>query len=196
MESGPFLIIQCETVPAPVERPFLVADCVAIWLHENDALPSDLGFYCEFSTGEIVALPYDLATLLRPFTIPSDETLDAIAQLLFPEALHVSCVNCFLIFEYPVTNFEGFARRLETLPTGVSYSSVSLNYVKGPLILSSHCRIVKPNPRLLKGRNGLNTRDWIFLPRSNDKLKNRRSSYHRYCHHRRQRERENTNKNL
>lgn len=149
IESGPFLVIQCEVVPAPEERPFLVADCVAIWLHQDDPLPNDLGFYGEFSMGKTVALPADLAPLLRPFAIPSDETLDAIANFLFPETLYISYITCCVIFELPETDHETFVTRLETLPRGFSNSSVSLNYVNGPLIQSSHCRIMKPNPRLL-----------------------------------------------
>lgn len=59
-ENGILLDLQCKAVPIPGERPFLVADCVAIWLHRDDPLPSNLGFDGEFSMGEIVALPTDL----------------------------------------------------------------------------------------------------------------------------------------
>lgn len=153
IESGPFLIIQCDVIPAPEERPFLVADCVAIWLHQDDPLPNDLGFYGEFSMGKPVALPANLAPFLRPFSIPSDETLDAIANLLFPEALYVSYITCCVIFELPETDRETFLTRLETLPSGFSNTSVSLNYVNGPLVLSAHRRIIKPNPRFLNGQS-------------------------------------------
>lgn len=151
IESGPFLIIQCEVVPMPEERPFLVADCVAVWLHQDDPLPNDLGFYGECSMGKTVALPADLAPLLRPFTIPSDETLDAVAKLVFPEALYISYITCCVILELPKTDHETFVTRLETLPKGFTNSSVSLNYVNGILVLSSHRRIIPPNPRLLNG---------------------------------------------
>lgn len=151
IESGPFLIIQCEVVPMPEERPFLVADCVAIWLHQDDPLPNDLGFYGEFSMGKTVALPADLAPLLQPFTIPSDETLDAVAKLVFPEALYISYITCCVILELPKTDHETFVTRLETLPRGFTNSSVSLNYVNGILVLPSHRRIITPNPRLLNG---------------------------------------------
>lgn len=98
-----------------------------------------------------MALPADLAPLLRPFSIPSDETLDAIANFLFPEALYISYITCCVIFELPEIDRETFLTRLETLPTGFSNSSVSLNYVNGPLVLSAHRRII--NPRLLNGQS-------------------------------------------
>ena len=151
IESGPFLIIQCEVLPSPDERPFLVADCVAIWLHQDDPLPNDLGFYGEFSMGKPVALPADLAPLLRPFTIPSDEILDAVAKLVFPDALYISYLTCSVILELPKTDHETFVTRLKTLPRGFTNSSVSLNYVNGILLLSSHRRIIKQNTRLLNG---------------------------------------------
>lgn len=153
IESSPFLIIQCEIAPPPEERPFLVADCVAIWLQQDDPLPNDLGFYGELSMGKTVALPADLAPLLRPFTIPSDETLDAVASFLFPEALYISYITCCVIFELPETDPEAFVLRLETLPRGFSNSSISLNYVNGPLILSTRRQIIKPNLRLLNGQS-------------------------------------------
>lgn len=68
---------------------------------------------------------------------------------LFPEALYISYITCCVIFELPETDHETFVTRLETLPRGFTNSSVSLNYVNGPLVLSTHRRIITPNPRLL-----------------------------------------------
>lgn len=102
-----------------------------------------------------MALPADLtiiAPLLRPFTIPSDEPLDAVAKLVFPEALYNSYITCCVILELPQTDHESFVTRLETLPRGFTNSSVSLNYVNGILVCtSSHRRINTPNPRLING---------------------------------------------
>lgn len=96
-----------------------------------------------------MVLPANLAPLLRPFTIPSDETLDVVAKLLFPEALYISYITCCVIFELPETDHETFVTRLETLSRGSTNSSVSMNYVNAPLVLSTHRRIITPNPRLL-----------------------------------------------
>lgn len=60
LESALFLIIQCEVVLAAEEKPFLVADCVAIWLHQDDPLPNDLGFYGESSIRKTSGQPSDL----------------------------------------------------------------------------------------------------------------------------------------
>lgn len=62
LESALFLIIQCEVVPAAEEKRFLVADCVAIWLHQDDPLPNDLGFYGEFSIRKTSGQPSAFAT--------------------------------------------------------------------------------------------------------------------------------------
>lgn len=52
IESGPIIISQCEVGLPPQETPFLVVDCVAIWLQQADPLPNDLAFYGEFSMGK------------------------------------------------------------------------------------------------------------------------------------------------
>lgn len=149
IKSGFFFIIQYEVMPMPEKRAFLVADYLAIWLHQDKPLPNNLGFYGEFLMGKMVVLPANLVLFLQLFTIPSNETLDVVAKLIFLNILYISYIICCIILEFLKTDYKIFVIWLETLPRGFTNSFISLNYMNRILVLSSYCRIIKLNSHLL-----------------------------------------------
>lgn len=99
--------------------------------------------------GKTVVLSANLVPFFRLFTIPNNETLDAVAKLVFPDALYIFYIICYIMLKLPKTDHKTFVTWLETFPRGFTNSFVSLNYVNGTLVLLSHCHIMKPNPYLL-----------------------------------------------
>ncbi|KAI9852298.1 MAG: hypothetical protein M1838_001187 [Thelocarpon superellum] len=152
MESGPFLVLQCENVPPPDSRPFLVADGIAVWLHLNDPLPVGLGFYGDFPNHDrTISLQEDLVADLKPFRLPMASTLATMVKVHFPTANAISYLTCNLVIEFPGVDDEEWRAQLDKLPSAFSNSSVGILYVNGPLMLNSHKRLDHPRPGLLDG---------------------------------------------
>ncbi|KAI9750636.1 MAG: hypothetical protein M4579_006383 [Chaenotheca gracillima] len=149
--SGPFLIIECENLPAPDERPFLVADCIAVWKRDDERFQSDLAYYGEMAVGPPGDLPEDVAADLQCFCTPRAETLDAVARLLFPEALAVSYITTSVIVELPLTDLATFGDRLESLPNFIGNSTVGLTFVNGPLVISARRHRNNPHTIYVEG---------------------------------------------
>lgn len=138
IESSSFFIIQCEIIPILEKRPFLVANYIAIWLHQDKSLPNNLGFYGEFLIRKMVALPANLALFLQLFIISSNKTLNTVAKFVFLDALYISYIICCIILELLKTDHKIFVTRLETLFRWFTNGSVLLNYINRTLVLSSH----------------------------------------------------------
>ena len=87
-----FLILYCEcSVPSPDSRPFIIAECIGVWLQEGDDLPLEL-FLGDLSgvLRSTIEIDEHLASDLKQYRIPKKQTLLDLASKYFPNDTHIS----------------------------------------------------------------------------------------------------------
>ncbi|KAL8853276.1 MAG: hypothetical protein Q9221_001887 [Calogaya cf. arnoldii] len=153
LEAIPYLVLWCSeaALPDPIRRPFTIAGCVAVWLEEGSALPSDLSPYdLSGLDNKDLQLDDEVAKDLVPYRLPSITTLAAIGKL-FPSAEYVTYYITGIVIELPSQSTEAYAAALEDQPRGFSNCCVTLGYHNGPLASTEMKRLVKPNPASFDG---------------------------------------------
>lgn len=147
MQTSSMLVLRCAKIPPVGSRPFLVTGLVAVWLGVYSPTPSNLQIG-DLGNGKSYKINADLAADLRPFRIPSLETLDKVGATLFPDAEHIVFLTDSLIIKPPKMDAKDHFARVSKLPPFLDNSDLSLRYLNGPMILASHSRLKTPKPQL------------------------------------------------
>jgi hypothetical protein len=149
-QSGLFLILWCqESLPKPSNRPFTIADCIAVWLLDGDDMPPEV-IPKGFGGGEPLFIDEDLVDDLQFYKIPKVNTLRSLTKY-FPTAEFISYLNTGIVIELPQIPFPDFLKSLETLPTEFANAYASLQFHNGPMARTELRRLKKPDPKVIQG---------------------------------------------
>ncbi|KAG5815339.1 hypothetical protein H9Q74_010038 [Fusarium xylarioides] len=171
-ESFPFLVIGCKGgPPAEDQRPFSVAGAIAIWTDAEDFYFRPFVGYP--GQGEVLEVDDAIVNQIEHLQIPPRDIILYFANL-WPECQAVSVLWTFLVIELPLVSPQEFAKRLETLPSGIEgYTEgchLNLMFNNGPLPNAERRRkrVVKPNPKdfenLVADDTDYVTKDGKFYP--------------------------------
>lgn len=164
----PFLVLRCTELPDPVERPFTISGCIAIWLHMDDPvppfLPGEFGGKSDFE--RFVEVEKALADNWDVSEIPKPETLFSILTDHFPDAVAISSITSAIIVEFQEVSQEAWAEKLESLPWAFKNIPHILKYLNGPIANAKSKQLEVPNPRFLD----INTAAKVLIPSSQVKL--------------------------
>ena len=150
--TPPFLVLRCSEPPDPVERPFTVSGCVAVWIHMDDPVPPFIpghsGGNSEFD--RFVEVDEALVDDLNPSETQKQGTLFSILTDHFPDAVAISSIFTAIIVELEEVNKDAWAKKLEYLPCTFKNLPRILKYSNGILANAEFKRLKAPNPRTLK----------------------------------------------
>ncbi|KAL8837875.1 MAG: hypothetical protein Q9170_002350 [Blastenia crenularia] len=165
MTCGPFLVLFCGTLPAEHFRPFTIADCVTVWVQEDDAaLPAELSLG-DSASGPGIEIDEAAAKELRPYRLASIAAMGAVAKS-FPLAEYITFYTTGIIVELREKSPEEYQEALEQLPNGLDNCVITLYYNNGPLASTEMARTIKTNPRFIDGQvddtNYVKSQDCFF----------------------------------
>ena len=150
--TPPFLVLRCSEPPDPVERPFTVSGCIAVWIHMDDPVPPFIpghsGGDSEFD--KFVEVDEAHVDDLNPSETPKPETLLSILTDHFPDAVAISSISTTIIVEFEEVSKDVWAKKLECLPCAFKNIPHVLKYSNGILANAEFKRLKTPNPRTLK----------------------------------------------
>ena len=136
----PWIFIEFEgDVPSDMERPFLVAGLVTVYIPSGDPFPvipmgaSGFGYWGE---GEGVDLPAETMEDLRQNHVPREQSLEAVAGVIGNVAEYISTYPTYILVELKKMEIEEFAQKLNVLPSMIG--TLLVHYNNGPLIQTVH----------------------------------------------------------
>jgi hypothetical protein len=132
IKRGPYLIIRCDSLPKPDERPFFIAGLVAIWLLRDIEYNIDIDVGNTGQSYRTIWLNDKLVDDLKLFVLPKSTTLSTILHEYFPDAIAVSYINDSIIVELLPTSEATYRIKLHSLPQGIE-SKVALKFHNGPI---------------------------------------------------------------
>jgi hypothetical protein len=149
--SLPFLVLECEPdLPPEDQRPFSVAGAISVWVK-----PDYFNVYTvlvgEKGRGPRITVSEDLAKDLKQMKSPKQETLLALAQIYFQDAIAISYIWDSVVVELPLMDVDLFITHLEALPEAFSNANSNLAFHNGNLPYTEQKRAVKPNATYNKG---------------------------------------------
>lgn len=148
----PFLVLRCSECPDPVERPFTVSGCIAVWIHMDDPVPPFIPGHsgADSDFDRFIEVDEALVDDLNPSENPKPETLFSILTNHFPDAVAISSISTAIIVEFEEISKDAWAEKLECLPCAFKNIPHILKYSNGILANAEFKRLKAPNPRILK----------------------------------------------
>src|SRR5208282_312495 len=116
--SPPFLYVECNPTPDPVDTPFIIAGLIAKFLEEDEPHPWGASIMGEIGNARTPDVLGEVRVDLRPFHTPCIKTFDFLFDMI-PQAEHITSYSQQLVVESKRSNDEGFIHLLNVLPSKV-----------------------------------------------------------------------------
>ena len=140
----PWIVIQMEDdIPPPLQRPFLIAGFMAVFLLDGEPFPlgvMDLGTPAQ---GILENIPPTIKADLKPYHKPSIQTIEYIFNVI-EDAEHVSIYPRQLLIELRQMDDETFHQLLKGLPR--AFGLLPTGYTNGAFIHTYASQMKTPNP--------------------------------------------------
>ena len=158
------VVLRCTELLDPVERPFIISGCLAVWLHLDEPVPAFLPgqFGGESDLDRFVGVDEAIADDMDLSNIPKPETLFSILTSHFPDAVAISLIAGAIIVEFPEVRQKAWVDKLESLPWAFKDIPHILKYSNGPLANADFKQLEAPNPRSLD----INAMGKVLVPSS------------------------------
>jgi hypothetical protein len=142
----PWIVVEvADELPAPNERPFLIAGLFAVFIVEGEPFPLGVRDIGHAARGEPAILPRDVKDDLRPYHNACKGTIYHLFGML-PRAEFVSVYPRQLLVELEKMPDPDFQKYLADAPR--AFGHLVAKYRNGPLLHTTAARVKVPNPQL------------------------------------------------
>ena len=146
--SPPFLYVECNPTPDPVDTPFVIAGLVAKFLGEDEPYPWGTSFMGERGNARAPEIPAEVRMDLRPFHTPCIKTFEFLFDMI-PQAEHITSYSQQLVVELKRSNDDDFIHLLNVLPSKVG--GLLVGYIDGCEWFETQARLKIPDPQCYDG---------------------------------------------
>jgi hypothetical protein len=146
--STPFLYVECNPTPDPVDTPFIIAGLIAKFLDEDELYPWAASLMGERGKARAPEIPAEVRADLRPFHTPCIKTFEFLFDMI-PQAEHITSYSQQLVVELKRNNDEEFIHLLNVLPSKVG--GLAVGYINGCEWFETQARLKTPDPQRYDG---------------------------------------------
>lgn len=166
----PYIILEFEdNLPPGMERPFLIAGLIAVFLLEGEPFPLGVRDIGRGGGGPPAIIPAEIKSDLRPYHCAKIQTIYHLFTMI-PNASYISVYPRQLLVETEPMSSEQFESFIVTAPRALGF--LACYYYNGPLLHIPAARVKTPNPQFDDTGEELSVDDANYLlPENGSKLR-------------------------
>jgi hypothetical protein len=149
-----------DNLPSGMERPFLIAGLVAVFLLEGEPFPLGVRDIGRGGGGAPATVPTEIKSDLRPYHSAKIQTIHHLFTMI-PKASHISVYPRQLLVETELMNSEQFESFIQTDPRAFGF--LACYYYNGPFLHTPTTGVKAPNPQLDNNGDELSVDDTNYL---------------------------------